>query len=71
MIYEAGAKCPTSKTIKFKRREPIEILIQYEPNVIGFNKQIGYYKTPAQNPQHESFGVSFKIKLTENGLVTF
>lgn len=38
---------------------------------MGFNKHIGYYKTPAQNPQHETFGVSFKIKFTENGLITF
>lgn len=71
MIYDFGAKVPSSKTIKFKRREPIEILIEYEPNVLGFNKHIGYYKTPAQNPQHETFGVSFKIKFTENGLITF
>lgn len=28
-IYEAGAKVPTSKTIKFTRKEAIEILIEY------------------------------------------
>lgn len=71
MIHDQGAKVPSSKTIKFKRREPIEILIEYEPSVNGFNKHIGYYKIPAQNPQHENFGVSFKIKYTESGLITF
>jgi heat shock protein 4 len=71
MIYDFGAKVPSSKTIKFKRREPIEILIEYEPGVNGFRKHIGYYKTPAQNPTHETFGVSFKIKFTESGLIAF
>jgi hypothetical protein len=51
-IYEYGAKVPSSKTIKFTRKEPIEILIEYEPSVNGFNKHIGYFKTPAQNSQH-------------------
>jgi len=70
-IYDEGAKVPSSKTIKFKRKEPIEILIEYEPGLTGFRKHIAYYKTPAQNPKQETFAVSFKIKFTENGLVTF
>jgi heat shock protein 4 len=50
-IYEAGAKVPSSKTIKFSRKEAIEILIQYEPSVNGFNKNIGYFVTKPQNPK--------------------
>lgn len=70
-IYEAGAKVPTSKTVKFTRKEAIEILIEYEPAVTGFNKHIGYFVTKPQNPKEEAFGVSFKIKFNEDGLVTF
>ena len=70
-IYEAGAKVPSSKTIKFTRKEAIEILIEYEPAINGFSKHIGYFVTKPQNPQHETFGVAFKIKYTEDGLVTF
>jgi heat shock protein 4 len=50
-IYETGAKVPTSKTIKFTRKEAIEVLIEYEPQINGFNKHIGYYVTKPQNPK--------------------
>jgi hypothetical protein len=46
-------------------------LIEYEPNINGFKKHIGYYVTKPQNPKEENFGVTFKIKYTEDGLVTF
>lgn len=71
MIFEAGCKVPSSKTIKFTRKEAIEILIEYEPSVVGFNKHIGYYVTKPQNPKEEIFGVQFKLKYTEDGLVVF
>ena len=71
MIFEQGCKVPTSKTIKFTRKEAIEILIEYEPFVNGFNKHIGYYVTKPQNPKEQTFGVSFKLKYNENGIVTF
>ena len=71
MIYDLGAKVPTSKTVKFSRKEAIEILIEYEPQINGFNKHIGYFVTKPQNPKEETFGVSFKIRFNENGLVTF
>ena len=70
-IYDTGAKVPTSKTIKFTRKEALEILIEYEPAVNGFRKHIGYYVTKPQNPKEETFGVTFKIKFNEDGLVTF
>jgi heat shock protein 4 len=70
-IYEAGAKVPTSKTIKFTRKEAIEVLIEYEPTIVGFGKHIGYFVTKPQNPTTEAFGVTFKIRYTEDGLVTF
>ena len=66
-----GAKVPTSKTVKFARKEAIEILIEYEPSVNGFGKQIAYHVTKPQNPKEETFGVSFKIRFNENGLVLF
>jgi molecular chaperone DnaK (HSP70) len=52
LIYEAGAKVPTSKTIKFTRKEAIEVLIEYEPAVNGFGKHLGYFLTKPQNPQN-------------------
>jgi heat shock protein 4 len=70
-IYEAGAKVPSSKTIKFTRKEAIEILIEYEPLVNGYSKHIGYFLTKAQEPKEEAYGVTFKIKFTEDGLVVF
>lgn len=70
-IYEVGAKVPTSKTIKFTRKEAIEILIEYEPFVNGFNRHIGYFVTKPQQPKEETFGVAFKIKFNEDGLITF
>jgi hypothetical protein len=57
--------------VKFSRKEAIEILIEYEPSVNGFNKHIGYFVTKPQAPKEETFAVSFKIKYTEDGLVTF
>jgi len=71
MIFEEGCKVPTSKTIKFTRKEAIEILIEYEPFVNGFGKHIGYYVTKPQNPKEQSFGVAFKLRYNENGLVSF
>lgn len=71
MIFEAGSKVPSSKTIKFARKEAIEILIEYEPAVPGFNKHIAYYCTKPQHPKEETFGVQFKLKYTEDGLVAF
>ncbi len=62
---------PSSKTIKFTRKEAIEILIEYEPSIVGFNKHIGYFVTKPQNSQYETFGVSFKIKHNDDGLITF
>ena len=47
------------------------MLVEYEPNVNGFNKHIGYFVTKPQNPKEETFGVSFKINYTEDGLVLF
>lgn len=38
---------------------------------MGFNKHIGYYVTKPQNPKEEIFGVQFKLKYTEDGLVVF
>lgn len=57
--------------MKFTRKEAIEILIEYEPAVTGFKKHIGYFVTKPQNPKEETFGVSFKIKFNDDGLVTF
>ena len=55
MIFEAGHKVPSSKTIKFARKEAIEILIEYDPPVPGFDKHIAYYVTKAQHPKEENF----------------
>ena len=46
-------------------------MIEYEPQVNGFNKHIGYFVTKPQTPKEDTFGVSFKIKYNEHGLVTF
>lgn len=51
MIFEAGSKVPSSKTIKFARKEAIEILVEYEPAIPGFNKHIAYYVTKPQHPK--------------------
>ena len=39
--------------------------------MFGFNKHIGYYVTKPQNPKEETFGVTFKLKHNENGVVVF
>lgn len=39
--------------------------------VPGFNKLIGYFVTKPQHPKEENFGVSFKIKYTDDGLIVF
>ena len=39
--------------------------------MVGFRKQIGYFVTKPQNPKEEIFGVQFKLKYTENGVVIF
>lgn len=46
-------------------------MIEYDPPVPGFNKNIAYYVTKAQNPKEENFGVQYKLKYTEDGLITF
>ena len=46
-------------------------MIEYEPVVNGFNKHIGYFVTKPQQSQHETFGVSFKIRYNDDGLVIF
>ena len=46
-------------------------MIEYEPTVVGFNKHIGYFVTKAQNPKEETFGVTFKLKHNENGVIVF
>ena len=46
-------------------------MVEYEPTVVGFNKHIGYFVTKPQNPKEEIFGVQFKLKYTEDGLVVF
>jgi molecular chaperone DnaK (HSP70) len=51
MIFEAGSKVPSSKTIKFSRKEGIEMVIEYEPQVPGFTKTIGYFVTKPQQPK--------------------
>ena len=46
-------------------------MIEYDHPVPGFNKNIAYYVTKAQNPKEENFGVQYKLKITEDGLITF
>lgn len=46
-------------------------MIEYEPFVNGYSKQIGYFVTKPQQPKEEAFGATFKIKYTEDGLVVF
>ncbi len=50
-IFEKGDLVPTSKTVKFKKKEPIEILFEYENPPFSNNRFIGYYVTPAQKPK--------------------
>ena len=38
---------------------------------MGFGKHIGYFITKPQNPKCETFGVQFKLKYTEDGIVIF
>lgn len=51
MIFPHNCILPTTKTIKFNKKEAIELLVTYEPTVEGFSRYIAYYKTPAQNPK--------------------
>lgn len=69
MIFAQNCILPTTKTIKFSKKEAIELLVTYEPPVEGFSRYIAYYKTPAQNPKEADFNVIFKLRLNENGIV--
>jgi len=42
---------PVTKTLKFSKKEGIELLVAYDPPVDGFSKYIAYYKTPPQAPK--------------------
>lgn len=44
-------------------------MLDYDPAVEGFNHQIAYYKSPAQNPKEAEFSVVYKIGINENGLI--
>lgn len=69
VLFPAGATIPSVKTIKFSRKEAIEMLVAYDPPVEGFSKYIAYFKTPAQNPKEAEFQVIFKIKVNESGIL--
>jgi hypothetical protein len=51
LIFPAGTILPVTKTLKFTRKEPIELLLSYDPTVEGFNRHIAYFRTHAQNPK--------------------
>lgn len=44
-------------------------MLDYDPVVEGFNHQIAYYKTPAQNPKEAEYSVVYKIGINENGVI--
>jgi hypothetical protein len=69
VLFPVGCTIPTTKTIKFPKKEAIELLVAYEPPVEGFSRYIAYFKTPPQNPKEADFQVVFKIKMTENGIL--
>ena len=69
LLFPAGVILPVTKTLKFTRKEGIEMLLNYDPVVEGFNQQILYLQTPPQNPKEAEFSVVYKIGLNENGIV--
>lgn len=69
LLFPVGATIPVTKTIKFSKKEAIELLVTYEPHVEGFSRYIAYFKTPPQNPKETEFQVIFKIKINESGVL--
>ncbi len=51
VIFAGDCSVPNVKTLNFKKKGPVEVLLYYEPDVAVNPPCIGYVRVPALNPE--------------------
>lgn len=68
-LFTLDTVVPSTKSMKFKRAEAIELLVYYNQNPFQCPPCIAYLRSKPVKPEKADFSVQFKIKIGEDSLI--